>query len=96
MSRQRRGLKLIGVPVEPDIHQAITDLAEEFKDPTTGKPMPLAAVARDLIRKALEKGWDRLVARDLKDAGYQEGLRRGLARVHAERKKLADALDKEW
>jgi hypothetical protein len=90
VTRARRGLKLIGVPVEPDTHTAIVELAEEWGE---GKPLPLAQVVRLLIDKALEKGWDRLVAKDLADAGYQDGLRRGL---HEAKTKIAGAMKGSW
>ncbi len=91
--RKNRGLKLIGVPVEPDLHEAIIEMAADQADPVTGKPAPLAAVCRDLLHKAFEKGWDRLVARDLADAGYREGLRRGLAEA---RGKISEAMKESW
>lgn len=90
MSRKRAGLKLIGVPVEPDLHAAIVELSQDL---SPDKPLPLAAVCRELLRKAIEEGWDKLVARDLKDAGYQEGLRRGL---HEAKTKLTGALKGSW
>lgn len=93
MSRARRGLKLIGVPVEPEVHEAIVDLSDEWKNPDSGRPMPLAQVCRLLLDKALEKGWNKLVAKDLVDAGYQDGLRRGL---HEARTKIAGSLKGSW
>ncbi len=92
--RINRGLKLIGVPVEPQMHDQIEDLAAELglaeDDGSAGgdKPLPLAEVCRRLMADALAGGAGKRIAEDLADAGYQAGLRRGLHEVREYMKKL--------
>lgn len=90
MSRQNEGLKLIGVPVEPDLHAAIK--AFSVGDGSK-KPLPLAAACRKLLRVALEGEGAELIARDLESEGYNDGLRRGL---HEARTAIRAALQDLW
>lgn len=85
MARRNRGLKLIGVPFEPDVHEAIVAISEA-KDQE--KPIPLAEVVRDLVRDALEDGAEERILAKFDDEGYQAGLRRGLHEVRQHMKKL--------
>ena len=86
MAKTNKGLKLIGVPVEPDLHEAVVRFAEENGEP--GHPLPLAVVCRQLLRTVFTEKLDLLAAQDLQDAGYQAGLRRGLEESRQHMKKL--------
>ena len=83
--RQNRGLKLIGVPVEPDLYDAIEAFAAENGGE---KPLPMAEVCRKLLREAFVDGAGERVAADLADTGYQDGRRRGMHEAHQHMKKL--------
>ncbi len=85
MKRKNRGLKLIGVPVESELHDAIVSISRANDQKS---PLPLAQVARDLLWQAINDGAGERVLADLADQGYQEGLRRGMHEVRQHMKKL--------
>ncbi len=87
MTRKNRGLKLIGVPVEPELYEAIVEIS---RSQGTVNPVPLASVARDLLWKALRAGAGDELIDDLEDQGYQAGVKRGLHEVRQHMKKFFD------
>lgn len=72
-----RGLVLLGVKMEPPVYQAVQAYAAEHD-------LTLSEAGRELLRLALtSKGILQQAHRNLRDTGYNEGLRQGLHDVHA-------------
>ena len=76
-----KGLVVVGLRIEPELYDAIQQIAAEQRS-------SVAEVGRGLLRQVLTDE-QRLDAMPAKQAGYQDGLRRGRQDFHR-------AVNKAW
>ncbi len=84
--RNQGGLAVLSAKVSIELWEEVRQLAESL-DQTVS-----LTIAR-LLEQALVDGGAKHLKRDLADAGYQDGLRRGL---HEARTKIAGSLKGSW
>lgn len=84
--RNEGGLVVLSAKVDAELADEVRQLAESLKQ-------TVSKVMGDLIRQALVDGGAKHLKRDLADAGYQDGLRRGL---HEAKTKIAGAMKGSW
>lgn len=80
-ARNQGGLVVLSV-------KASVELADEIKQLAIDTDQTVSLTLTNLLQQALEEGGAKRLKRDLKDEGYQAGLRRGLHEVREHMKKL--------